>query len=317
MNPRFMLSSSLQVLDDLLGTAGDRSWVMQRLALGGQAAIFLVHRPDGRPVWQTHQQLVVKVFDSSADDVDVAARDEYLSLHQLHEVLHGREINGWTIHCPLPLHKSEHPLALVMTAVPGRSLSYYVRESDELAAETLAEIGRTAIAALERYWTVAARIYGDANFHNILCDPHSRSLSLVDPGMPESSWLCEGVSRRWYPASRDAAYMLFSVAAAVKATLGNPTARRREKWLVRDMLQAALERIATADERPSLLDEIQACARMHVTRISSSWSPAGMWRAAVRRAADRCIEEILGSLRAEQPAAVQSESAVAGQEAMV
>jgi hypothetical protein len=207
MIPCSVLSRSWQALGDFLGPAGDRNWTLEQLALGGQAAIFLVHRPDHQPVWQSYERLVLKVFNPTLEGVEGAVRDEHQSLHQLHELLHGSVIQGWQFHCPRPLHLFEEPLALVMTAVPGRPLSHFLRESDELSRETLAAIGRTVMTAMDRYWTHTGRIYGDANFHNILCDPRTRSLSLVDPGMAKVSWECERVSRHWYPASRDAAYV--------------------------------------------------------------------------------------------------------------
>jgi hypothetical protein len=256
----------------------------------------------------------LKVFHSTAAGVEAAVRDEYQALHQLHQLLHGSVIQGWRIHCPLPLHLLEEPLALLMTVVPGRPLSYFLRESEQLSREKLAAVGRAVMAAMDRYWKLTGRIYGDVNFHNILCDPRLGSLSLVDPGMAKTSWQCEEIGRQWYPASRDAAYMLYSVACAVKTTLGNRAARNREKWLVGLMLRTLLEPIAST-ARESLLDEIHACARLHVARIDRSWSPVGVWRAVVRKAADRCISEILGSLR-EPPRAMQWVPALSGQEAV-
>ena len=44
--------------------------------------------------------------------------------------------------------------------------------------------------------------------------------------MPEGDYLCEGVTKLWYPASRDLAYMLFEVAVSVKSGLGDRSARR-------------------------------------------------------------------------------------------
>lgn len=314
MNSSSDFSRCRQALSNLLGPEGDQNWVLGQLAAGGQATLFLVSRPDARPVWQSHERLVLKVFHSTEEGVEAAVRDEYQALHQLYKLLHGADVQGWRIHCPQPLHLFEEPLAVLMTAVPGRPLSHFLRAGEQLPREKLAAVGRAVMAAMDRYWRLSGRIYGDINFHNILCDPRRKSLSLVDPGMAMRSWLCEGVGRKWYPASRDAAYMLYSVACAVKSTLGNRAARNREKWLVRLMLRTHLETIAPS-ARAGLLDEIHACARIHVAGINGSWSPAGVWRAIVRKAADRCISEILGSLR-EPPLARQRVLAFPGQEAV-
>src|SRR5207245_11795585 len=97
-----------------------------------------------------------------------------------------------------------------------------------LPAEATEAIARTVGAALERCWSVEARIHGDLNFDNLLCDVEGRCLSFVDPGVLDSASLCSEVGRRWYPASRDLAHLLYETGVTVKRMFGNAGARRHQ-----------------------------------------------------------------------------------------
>jgi hypothetical protein len=164
--------------------------------------------------------------------------------------------------------------------------------------EDLECLASTILAALVQYWGDVPRIYGDVNLDNILCEMATRSFSFVDPGMPEKAYLCEGVDKTWYPASRDLAYMLFDIAASVRSSIGHPVARQRQMDLIERLLLAFVERIDSAHEKACLLDELQACTRIHLRRIKANWSPAGIWRLLIRRIASRSIDKILHRVRA-------------------
>ena len=103
-------------------------------------------------------------------------------------------------------------------------------------------------------------------------------LSFVDPGMPEPSYLCDEVDRRVYPASRDLAYLMFDVATSERLWFGRPAARRRQRELADRVVHACLGGIGSAAAKAALLDEVDACARVHLRRIKASWSLAGTWR---------------------------------------
>jgi hypothetical protein len=44
------------------GSPEDGSWAVEKLTEGTQAAVFVVRRPDGRCLWQTHLCLVIKLY---------------------------------------------------------------------------------------------------------------------------------------------------------------------------------------------------------------------------------------------------------------
>jgi hypothetical protein len=241
---------------------------------------------------------VIKLYKSVAPDHDGVARDEFESLTRLNARLDGSIIDGWSIHTPIPLFRCEQPAGVVMTRVPGRSLNSYLRGAGGANPEVLESLARAVVAALGRYWEGDRRLYGDIDFNNILCEPATRSLSFVDPGMPEGDYLCEGVTKLWYPASRDLAYMLFEVAVSVRSCLGNRAARRRQKELIERMLRTFAAQIGPAHARICLLDEVHACTRIHLRRIRASWSLAGAWRLLLRQIASRSIDQTMQTLKA-------------------
>jgi hypothetical protein len=98
--------------------------------------------------------------------------------------------------------------------------------------------------------------------------------------------------------------MLFDASASMKAAIGNPRMRRRQKDLVEANLRAFLEKIASPDAKRRLLEEIQACTQVHVRRISLSLSPIGLFRVLVRRTATRSVRDVLDRLRSAPGGAV-------------
>jgi hypothetical protein len=190
------------------------------------------------------------------------------------------------------------PLALVMTMVPGRPLTSLLCDADNMTTEVLDTAPRAIVAAMERCWSVG-QLHGDLNFDNTLCDIANRSLSFVDLGLPTNSFLLgDDVPRRWYPASHDLAYMLYDTGVRVKSTVGNPKARLRQKLFAESILRAFIETIGSFEEKQRLLDEIEACARVHLKALCSSSSLA-LWRMIVKKIAARRVDAILLRLRAQ------------------
>jgi O-antigen/teichoic acid export membrane protein/thymidylate kinase len=285
-----------EVLRQFTGSRADR-WHIEALGGGRQADIFLARAQDGGPAWGPHRQLVVKLYKPHMMDHTEVPRHEFDGLTQLDEKLHGSEIGGWRVHSPKPLFKCEYPFALVMTPVPGKPINAYLESDGALDDDTIQSLATVVVSALQRYWSDGRRIYGDIDFNNILCDLDARELSFVDPGIPEDAYLCEEVPKRWYPRSRDLAYMLFDVASSVNASLMNPAAQARRKRLIEAMLrQAAKRSAAEGAQTQELLEEIRACAAVHMRRIPVSASPVGVWRWLVRRSVHRTLQEVLGRL---------------------
>ena len=291
-------SSAKLVLQQFIGGPESEEWEIERFAEGAQASLFSARRRDGRPLWQARQELAVKVYKSALGQEAEVVREQVESLARFHAILHDRMIDDWHLHVPTPLFRCERPLALVMTLVPGRSLNAYLETVDESTLVALEPVARAVVAAMECCWSIGLP-HGDLNFDNILCDPVARSLSFVDPGIVEDDFLCAGVSRGWYPASRDLAYLLYDTGVSVRKTLGKSAARKRQQRLVEQVLRAFAMKIDAVEEKHRLLDEIHACVRVHLSRIEVSWSLRGIWLRLLLRVASRRIDAILDRLRAD------------------
>jgi O-antigen/teichoic acid export membrane protein len=288
-----------RVLQQMSKSPKSEEWLIEPLSEGAQASLFAVRRRDQQPVWQTHRELVVKLYKPTVPSRPEVIQGQIESMVQLHTRLGSRTINGWRIHAPLPVYQCEQPAALVMTKVPGRSVNSFLETPGQMQKEALESIADVVIAAMEHYWSKTTHIHGDLNFDNILCDVVARSLSLVDSGVVENDFLCDAVTRNWFPASRDLAYLLYDTGVSVRKTLMNPGARRRQEWLVECALRAFVKRIGLAGERHRLLNEIQACVQVHLNSLDLSWSARGLWHVVLRQVASRRINQILGRLRAE------------------
>jgi hypothetical protein len=286
-----------RVLQGFTQCSPAKGWLNEPLNEGAQANVFAVRAADGQPVWKSFDELVVKLYKPSAgQQIDVVG-DQVESMSRFQAQLGGVRINNWTIHAPTPLYKCDRPFALVMTRVPGNSLSACLQVAGRMDPQTMQSIADTVISVMEHCWLTGLQIYGDFNFDNILCDPDTRSLSFVDPGVRENDFLCEGVTKQWYPCSRDLAHLLYETEVGVKRTISNPGARRRQRALAESMLRSFLKRIGPQDQRRRLLDEVHACAEIHLQSLRASWAPGGIWRLFIRRLASRRIQETLARLR--------------------
>ncbi len=296
MNPLSRHAQVAELLGPLTGIADAAAWSIQPAGAGGQAAVFLARRSDGRPAYESHAQVVVKLFDPRRNHAAAALRDEFDSLARLHATVDGLVIRGWTIRAPRPLFAAEDSLGVAMTVVPGITLSSLLVRTGRLDRKLFESLAPAVVEAMRVYWSAENRVYGDFHLRNVLCDPATRCLSLVDPGMPGPAWLCPDAPRLWFPASRDLAYLLYYTASAVKLTLGKPVLRRRERWLATRLLDVALNTLAAPEQRGALREEIRACAAAHAAQIRPARSLAGLWRSSVRRVTARYVARVLDSL---------------------
>jgi len=276
-----------------------RQLQIDRLALGGQARILIVGLRDGSPIVVGNDVLVVKLFHTNIKDLNQVIDNSFESLARLHSSLDGNAINGWTILSPRAMHRSKDVASIVMTMVKGKSLHSMLATDGACDDATFRTIGQTVATSLQRYWSAHSCLYGDLNLHNVLCDPAARTVSFVDCGVPGSAWHCEGADNHFYPASRDLAYLMYYGASSVRASIGQPRARRRQKWLTRLILKTCVRQIASPDRRQALLDEIDACANAHLSTIQTSWSPRGTWRRIVRLSAIRSMRRTLNVMSRE------------------
>ena len=284
------------VLQHFTQSGKDADWVIETLGEGDQANVHSVRSQSRQRIWQTHRTLVIKLYKPELTPKVEAVRRQFEALSRLRVVLHGHTINGWKISTPAPLYVCVSPLALVMTMVPGRSLTSLLDDADDMTPVVLDSAPRAVVAAMERCWSVG-QLHGDLNFDNILCDIANRGLSFVDMGLPTNSLLLDDdVPRRWYPASHDLAYMLYDTGMRVKSTIGNPKARLRQQLFAESTLRAFIETIGPFEEKQRLLDEIEACARVFLKSPCPS-SPRALWRMIVKKIAARRIDAILLRLK--------------------
>jgi O-antigen/teichoic acid export membrane protein len=290
---------AIRVFRQFTKSSNERRLAIEQLGEGGQAHVFVIRLLDQQPVWHTHESLVIKLYKPAAAQNSEMVGEQFDSLSRLHAALDGRIFDGWKIFVPKPLYICASPLALVMTVVPGRTLSLCLGNGDHATSEMLESAPRAIGSAMKGYWSPnSSRRYGELCFDNILYDAAVKSLSFIDPGGPDVSLHCD-VTRRWYPASHDLAYLLYDTAANVRGTLGNPRARLRKQIFTENLLRAFVETIGPPKEKQLLLDEIDLCAQAHVRQIGRSLSPRGLWRVVLRQVASRRIDKFLEKLRTE------------------
>jgi hypothetical protein len=197
------------------------------------------------------------------------------------------------------LYLCKSPLALVMTAVPGKDLNAYAAAGEDLTPEVLDGAERSLAAAMEQSWS-RGQIHGDLAPRNLLCDVEAKALSLVDPGTLESCRVCSEIARGWPPAVLDLAHMLSVLGTDVADAIGNPAGRLRRQIFTESALRACIEMIGPRDEKQRLLEEIRGCAEAHLDEmLALSWSFRGLWRWLVGQIAVRRINATLDLLKAE------------------
>ena len=285
-----------EVLGPVLRNTDGTGWSVRKLADGGQARLFTVEAREAETP-PAADGLIVKVYYGDGVAEREAVRDEYECLRRLHARLDGTTQHGWRVCCPRPVHLCTRSAALVMTRVPGIPLSRHLASREGPPSEVLESVARAAVSCLRRYWEGEARLYGDLILNNILCDLPSRTLSLVDPGMPEPFYDCAAAPRAWYPASRDLGFLLFWTASLVRASIPHPVLHARQKRMTGRILRTFLEGFESAAERTDATNEIEACARLHLARMATPLSPQGIWRRLVKRATTRTVTRILRDLR--------------------
>ena len=271
--------------------------VVTRLGEGDYSSVYAAEGRDDQPIWHGHRHLVIKVYKADAGRGAETALAEFASLSRLHERLHGRVVEGWTIATPKPLHLCESPLALVMTAVPAtKDLRSCAAADGDLMPEDLEQLGCVLVAAMQPSWA-RGEMHGDLGLQNVLYDIGSRTLSLIDPGTPECCRVCnENVGAR-RPAVLELGHILRDLGTDVRDVIGNPIARLRRQVFVESALCAFLSTIESAADRQQALHEIRTCAHAHLWKVLDlSWSPRGMLHALLGQIVIRRMDSMLDRL---------------------
>jgi O-antigen/teichoic acid export membrane protein len=291
-------ASVARVLQNLTQDTAEADWDIRSLGKGFHGKIYAVGSREGRPLWQAHRDLVVKLYRPDEPDAADLARRQFDAQVRLHSAVDGKAVDGWKICAPLPLYASASPPALVMTIAAGTTLSKSLSLGDELPFEMLASAARAVVAAMRPYWA-AGRLHGDLSLNNILWDPDNRILSLIDVDTPASLPVRDGLSREWYPASLDLAGVLYDVGTDIR-TANRRTASRKGMF-AESVLLAFLATVDASEEKLRLVEEVRAFARAELEGLGLSWSLRGLYRLLQRRLAAGRIDRLLARVLASQP----------------
>jgi O-antigen/teichoic acid export membrane protein/tRNA A-37 threonylcarbamoyl transferase component Bud32 len=293
-------ASALQVLHELTQTSDSDRWAITRLGEGDHATVYAVQCTDRHPIFRTYDNLVIKLYKPEAALSSDLVDAQFDSLSRLHAALDGRTVNGWKISTPKPIHVSRSPPALVMTAVAAtKDLKSCAAADDDLTPELLDSLGRAFTAAMHECWS-RGQLHGDLALQNILYDIPGKNLSLIDPGTRECCRVCNDLTQGWSPAVLELGHILRDLGTDVRDMIGNPIARLRRQIFAESALRAFLETIGPFAEKRRTLDEIQACARYHLSQVLDlSWSLRGIWNWLLTQLVVRRMDSMLDRLKAE------------------
>jgi O-antigen/teichoic acid export membrane protein/tRNA A-37 threonylcarbamoyl transferase component Bud32 len=280
------------------GSSAD-DWVIEKIDQGLQADIYAVRYPDlRRPALGTYRSVAIKLYKPGASPDVEFVRRQYEALSQLHAALNGGNVHGWKISIPAPLDICDSPVALVMSMLPGKTLSFWLEQGD-LPHEVLDSLPHAVIAAVNRFWSIG-QVHGDLTFDNILCDMGARELSFVDPGMRTICPFQDDFTSRWTPPAHDLAHTLYDVVVSVLTTIVNPMAFRRKRSFAESLVRAFIATIAASDERRSQLEEIRACARLHLMTLGGGpYRLRKMYERLQRQVGLRRVQKVISRVRAE------------------
>ncbi len=269
-------------------------WKIQRLGQGDQAHLFLGQIESKATADRLADEVVIKLYKHTSSEDRQAFLSEKRCLEDLRAALQEIHCKDWSLRSPKLYYACEDRLALVMSTLPGVSLDRWL-QSSQISLTTYSSVARAVLAALQVLWSKEI-MYGDLNLKNILCDPTTLSLGFIDPGLPNELFRCDHVSRDGYPASRDLAYLLYSVAVSVKSTLGSPASRCRQLLFVNLLIRQYVDSITSRSRQARLLEEIQHCTEAHLQSIKCDWSAPGLWRRLVKHITRSSLNTALAEL---------------------
>ncbi len=260
-------------------------WTISRVGGGEQADVFLIDAKGPLPTCGEFHTFVAKLYKPEGALTFDRVHAQFTSLSNLHAALDGLKINGWTILVPRPLYVCKSPLALVMTAVPGRYIDAYASKDDALTSKVLHEAAGAFARAMEQCWSTGQR-HGDLGLRNALFDIEAKTISLIDAGTRESCRTCSEVAKFPSPAASDLAHVLCEVVRDVTDLIGSPPARMGKEVFVENVLRAVMAKIGSLKEKRRLLSEIWDSLQEHLAEcLEPSWSLKGVSHGVVKKIA--------------------------------
>ncbi len=187
-----------------------------------------------------------------------------------------------------------------MTVVSARNDLRSCAAADEnLTPDVLDALGRAFVGAMQDSWS-HGQMHGDLALQNILYDIKAKHLSFIDPGTRECCNVCNDVATHWRPAALELGHILRDLGTDVRDLIGNPVARLRRQIFVESALRAYLETLGSRDDKQRALDEIQLCARAHLSKVLDlSWSVRGIYHWLLTQLVVPRMDSIVDRLRAE------------------
>jgi O-antigen/teichoic acid export membrane protein len=311
----------VRVLSEVTGSKAHDAATITRLGEGDFATVFLIAFNNGEAVLQGYKRLVVKVYKDGAGALGVAdATRDAQALSRLHAALIPLPLAGgspeelirsakadlmnvskdagagknWTISAPKPVHVCEAPLALVMTAAPGRDIDSCLASREQLNPELLQSAARAFVTAMTRVWS-RGELHGDLGLRNVLFDVRGRQISLVDPGTRQSCRPCG--ERTFRPAVSDLGHLLCELATDVTDVMGHALARARKQVFVETAIASYAATFSSSSEKEDFVAELWLSAQAHLAAtLAMSWTPHGLWHRFVKLIALHRIRTMLESL---------------------
>jgi O-antigen/teichoic acid export membrane protein len=275
----------LHAMQEFAGYHDDRRWTATRMSGQEDAEVFAVSATGPPPTWNMHDTVVVKLIKlATTSPVDVRQAQDHL-----HAALDQREVNGWRISVPRSLYVCESPPALIMTNVPGKPISSYASRRGVLPTSVVLEAACTFVAAMERYWS-SGRRHGDLNLGNVLLEPETKRMSIIDAGTRADCRICSDITRFRSAAACDLAHLLWEVAHdlsdLVRDMGRSQTMRLADEMFAESILYAAVNRLESQEKKRRLLAEIWIYAQQHLDdKLDLPWS--------VRNASNRIVNQVI------------------------
>jgi hypothetical protein len=241
-----------------------RNWQFGKPEAGLQANLVSVSTK-GDPILGSHRAVVVKVFKSAPPVAESQMRRQINSISELHAALNGRGANGWTVCTPEPLYVTYAPPALLMSMVPGRSLSSWF-EDDVVPDDIFLTLPAAIVTALHALWS-GGGLHGDLTFDNVLCDVDNHRLSFVDPGLRTICTLGNECGGACSLSSHDLTHSLYDLSISLFGPISHPVAYRRKWTFVDALVRECVER---AEAHQESVEEFQYCLQRHLQALGGS-----------------------------------------------
>jgi O-antigen/teichoic acid export membrane protein len=266
---------------------------IRKLGEGHEAVIFGVSfASDSTPA---PPPLAIKLYKPAITCAVETVQARFKALVECREALASHAGSDWTTTVPVPLLVSRMPLALVMTAVPGKPILQSSGRNAYPGPHESDRIACAVVSALEELWSRGLQ-HGDLNLENMLADSNEKTISLIDPSEPAK--FCEAGNGEdpWFHASCDLGHLLYEEATNLRRFIGRRGLRQRRMEFVNDILCTKLNSVTGLSAKISFVAQVGNLGHAHFVMLQGSWSPRGLWRMLLKTIAARRIDRLVAHL---------------------